>query len=151
VSHASLTVNCYATAARKASRRLTALYDDVLAPVSLRSTQYAILQELAAGDELTLNDLASVLVLDRSGLGHSLRPLERDGLVRLDKNPGDGRSVIISMTEQGRRRYKEATALWRSAQDQVASVLGEPTATRIRKQMNAIGTDDRLVASAREE
>ena len=38
---------CFATAARKASRRLTQFYDDALEPSGLRSTQYAILTELA--------------------------------------------------------------------------------------------------------
>ena len=37
---------CCATATRKASRRLTQLYDDVLEPCGLRSTQAAILVEL---------------------------------------------------------------------------------------------------------
>ena len=37
---------CYATAMRKASRRLTQLYDDALEESGLRSTQFAILAEL---------------------------------------------------------------------------------------------------------
>ena len=37
---------CNATAMRKASRRLTQLYDDALEPCGLRSTQFAILAEL---------------------------------------------------------------------------------------------------------
>ena len=37
---------CSATAMRKATRRMTQLYDDALAPAGLRSTQYAILEEL---------------------------------------------------------------------------------------------------------
>jgi hypothetical protein len=37
---------CSATAMRKATRRMTQLYDDALAPAGLRSTQYAIVDEL---------------------------------------------------------------------------------------------------------
>ena len=36
---------CSATAMRKATRRMTQLYDDALAPAALRSTQYAILED----------------------------------------------------------------------------------------------------------
>ena len=83
---------CYGTALRKASRRVTALYDETLAPSGLRSTQFAILAEIVDRDEgpPTLNQLADDLVLDRSGLGHSLRPLEREGLIRLEKSSPTG-------------------------------------------------------------
>jgi DNA-binding MarR family transcriptional regulator len=143
-SRPSATWSCYATAVRKASRRLTALYDDVLAPAGLRSTQYAILQELAAGDSLTINELARLLVLDRSGLGHSLRPLQRDGLITLEQSPTDRRSVVIMLTEQGRRQYEQASALWRSAQGRIEGVLGTAVANQLREQLNEIAEDDRL-------
>ncbi|GAA4639285.1 oxidation-sensing regulator MosR [Actinoallomurus vinaceus] len=140
----SATRACYATTLRKASRRLTALYDDVLAPTGLRSTQYAILSELADGEPVTINELARALVLDRSGLGHSLRPLQRDGLVRLDKDLADRRSVNVTLTEEGRRRYEQAFVLWRSAQDRVAEVLGTSVADELRDQLNGVAEDDRL-------
>jgi DNA-binding MarR family transcriptional regulator len=142
----STTQECYATALRKASRRLTALYDEALAPSGLRSTQYAILGELAGGDPVTINELARALVLDRSGLGHSLRPLRRDGLIRLDKDPTDRRSVQVTLTEQGRRRYEQACVLWRSAQDRVVAVLGTSVADRLRDQLNGAAEDDRLTS-----
>ena len=54
---------CYGTALRKASRRVTALYDETLAPSGLRSTQFAILAEIVDRDEgpPTLNQLADDL------------------------------------------------------------------------------------------
>ena len=67
--HAS---ECFATAARKASRRLTQFYDDALEPCGLRSTQYAMLNELArSAHPPTLAELASALVSDRSSVGHN--------------------------------------------------------------------------------
>ncbi|MBY8860896.1 MarR family winged helix-turn-helix transcriptional regulator [Nocardia sp. CA2R105] len=143
---ASVTRECYATALRKASRRLTSLYDEVLAPAGLRSTQYAILAELADGEPVTINELARTLVLDRSGLGHSLRPLQRDGLVRLDKDVADRRSVNVTLTEEGRRRFERALELWRAAQERVVAVLGSPGADRLRDELTELATDDRLTA-----
>ncbi|WP_460357930.1 MarR family winged helix-turn-helix transcriptional regulator [Actinoallomurus acanthiterrae] len=140
----SATRECYATALRKASRRLTGLYDEVLAPTGLRSTQFAILSELAGGEPITINELARTLVLDRSGLGHSLRPLQRDGLVRLDKDLADRRSVNVTLTEEGRLRFEQAFALWRTAQDRVAAVLGASVADGLRDQLNGVAEDDRL-------
>lgn len=140
----SATRECYATALRKASRRLTARYDELLAPAGLRSTQFAILGELVAGDPVTINELARVLVLDRSGLGHSLRPLQRDGLIRLDQDTSDRRSVRVTLTDEGRRRFDQAYVLWRSAQDRVVEVLGAAVADELRKQLNEVAQDERL-------
>jgi DNA-binding MarR family transcriptional regulator len=142
-SRLSGTRDCYATAFRKASRRLTALYDEILAPEGLRSTQYAILRELADG-ALTINELAELLVLDRSGLGHSLRPLQRDGLIALERGSTDRRSVEVTLTEEGRRRFDQASALWHAAQDRVVAVLGATETEPLREQLNSIAEDDRL-------
>lgn len=137
-SRTSATRDCYATALRKASRRLSGMYDDALAPSGLRSTQYAILRELAVGGPLTINELAALLVLDRSGLGHSLRPLRRDGLIELGKSSTDRRSVEVTLTEQGNRRYEQASALWQTAQDEVVAELGTSMAGQLRQQLNLI-------------
>ena len=138
---------CYATVLRKASRRLTGLYDEALAPSGLRSTQYAILRELLTG-AVSINELARSLVLDRSGLGHSLRPLQRDGLIELAKDPADRRSVQVTLTEEGRRRFDRAKVLWLAAQNQVIDVLGASVADELRAQLNGIAEDERLAAPA---
>ena len=84
---------CNATALRKASRRVTQLYDAALEPTGLRSTQFAILVELAnwSTDPPTLAELADALAIDRSSLGHNLRPLEREGLIVLREGAEDRR------------------------------------------------------------
>lgn len=138
--------DCYGTALRKASRRVTALYDETLAPSGLRSTQFAILAEIVDRDDgpPTLNQLADDLALDRSGLGHSLRPLERDGLIRLERSARDRRSTLVALTKKGRERYAQAFALWQEAQDRYASVVGEAPAAELRDRLLQIGHDDRL-------
>jgi DNA-binding MarR family transcriptional regulator len=140
------TRDCYAATLRKASRRVTALYDETLAPSSLRLTQFTILAELVdrGHDPPTLNQLADVLVLDRSGLGHSLRPLERDGLIRFEKSSRDRRSTLVALTDQGRERYTHAYTLWQKAQHRYASVVGEAHANQLRQHLLEIGHDDHL-------
>jgi DNA-binding MarR family transcriptional regulator len=137
---------CYGTALRKASRRVTTLYDETLAPSGLRSTQFAILAEIVDRDEgpPTLNQLADDLVLDRSGLGHSLRPLEREGLIRLEKSSRDRRSTLVALTDQGRQRYAYALTLWQNAQDRYAAVVGEAQADELRQRLLEIGHGDEL-------
>jgi DNA-binding MarR family transcriptional regulator len=96
---------CSATATRKATRRMTQLYDDALAPAGLRSTQYAIVDELhrKADAPPTLGELAETLVPDRSALGYNLRPLERDGLIALVAGDADRRLRRVVLTKIGRQ------------------------------------------------
>src|SRR6185312_769808 len=110
-------VGCNATALRKASRRLTQLYDSALEPSGLRSTQFAILIELNAGwtSPPTVAELAAALVMERSALGHTLRPLERDALISLQ--PGeDRRQRYVVITAKGKTKCKEGIRLWEAAQ-----------------------------------
>ena len=137
---------CNATAMRKASRRVTQLYDDALAPTGLRSTQFAILAELheLADKPPTLAELAAALVIDRSALGHNLRPLERDGLITLQESPKDRRRRHIVMTEQGRALLQQALGLWMAAQDRFHAVFGRREAEMLRNALLDIAYDDRF-------
>jgi DNA-binding transcriptional ArsR family regulator len=51
-----------------------------------------------------MQELAEVMVMDRSTLGHNLRPLERDHLVELGTNASDRRSRLVFLTGRGRRK-----------------------------------------------
>ena len=97
-------------------RRVSQLYDAALAPSGLRSTQFTILAHVARAGDPSITELASALVLDRSGLHHNLKPLERDGLVQVTIDPDDRRSRTVTLTEAGRARLEEAVTLWRAAQ-----------------------------------
>ncbi len=142
-----LPVRCYATAMRKASRRLTQLYDDALAPSGLRSTQFAILAELLPRTDSppTLQELADALVLDRSSLGHNLKPLERDGLVAQQVSLEDRRRRLIVATAQGQAAFNSARILWRQAQERFLKTFGEEAAAELCKALLDIAYDERLV------
>lgn len=142
--------DCSATALRKASRKLAQLFDEALAPCGLRSTQYSILVEIArrAGDPPTLQALAAALVMDRSTLGHNLRPLERDELVAILPGITDRRRRHIELTPAGKRKLRTAHALWLKAQTFFHSVFGEKDAARLRATLLDIAYDHRLDALA---
>jgi DNA-binding MarR family transcriptional regulator len=139
---------CHATALRKASRRLTQLYDDALHPAELRSTQFAILATLAnwRGEPPTLAELAQELVTDRSSLGHNLRPLERDGYITLEEGEEDRRRRHIVITSMGQAKFQEARRLWQKAQDRLYAVFGKSEASRLRATLLALAYDERLGA-----
>jgi len=110
---------CHATALRKATRRLSQLYDAALAPCGLRSTQRSILRHIHTAGELTMGELADMLVLDRSALNHNLKPLERDGLVA----PEDKRSRRVGLTPAGREKLAASQPLWQAAQRRFEAII----------------------------
>jgi DNA-binding MarR family transcriptional regulator len=137
---------CNATAIRKASRRLAKLYDEALEPCGLRATQYAILQELYRRAKVppTMRELAEALVMDRSALGHSLRPLEREGLVVLAQSDEDRRRRHVVMTVDGEAKRRAATPFWQMAQDRFEKVFGRAEAAQLRRTLLGIAHDQRL-------
>lgn len=141
---------CCSTALRKATRRVTQLYDEALAPVGLRSTQYSILMELSRrGREApTLQVLADALVMDRSALGHTLRPLERDGLLALQHGESDRRQRQVVLTRKGQALVARAQPLWQRAQDRFCEVFGEAEAAILRITLLDIAADERLSSRA---
>ena len=138
--------SCNSLATRKVSRRITQIYDTALAPCGLRSTQVHILGNLYARQKNppTLNELAEAMVLDRSGLGHNLRPLERDGLVELQENEQDRRQRHLVITRAGKTKLQEALPLWATAQQRLISLYGEKEMAELRKTLNTIAHDHRL-------
>ena len=137
---------CYATAMRKASRRITQLYDEALLPTGLRSTQFAILVEVnrRAKAPPTLQELATALVMDRSALGHTLRPLERDGLLASESSAADRRRRHIVLTAAGVVKLRDALLHWRNAQRRFQRVIGEAEAERLRAMLLAVAHEERL-------
>jgi DNA-binding MarR family transcriptional regulator len=137
---------CCATAMRKASRRLSQLYDEVYEPCGLRSTQAAILFELSrsAKKPPTMAELADAMVMDRSALGHNLRPLERDGLITLQESEEDRRRRHVLLTPVGKAKVRDALRLWQRAQDRFVEVFGEAEAASLRATLLSIAYDERL-------
>jgi len=123
---------CNCLAIRQASRQLTQLYDDELAPCGLRTTQYSVLSVLDRSGGATIQELAAALVMDRSTLGHNLRPLERDRLIELAVDGRDRRARTLRLTEAGRARLKEARRCWAKAQARFHEGFGEDAARRLR-------------------
>jgi DNA-binding MarR family transcriptional regulator len=140
---------CTAAALRKASRRLTQFYDTALAPTGLTVTQYSLLTELAGRGTLvpTVTELADAMVMDRSGLGRTLGPLERDGLITLAVDGEDGRARNVVLTAKGKARQRQATIFWARAQERFSDIFGTRQAAALRSTLLTIAYDERLRSS----
>jgi DNA-binding MarR family transcriptional regulator len=125
---------CNCSALRKASRRLSQLYDAALAPSGLRVTQFGVLVEIERCGKTppTIRELAETLVMDQSTLGQNLRPLDREGLVTLEADANDGRRRRVKLTRAGRSRLEAARPLWREVQARFEQRFGEQPARELR-------------------
>jgi DNA-binding MarR family transcriptional regulator len=122
---------------RKASRRVSQMYDAALAPAGLKATQFAILSEIdrRADDPPTMHELADAMVLDRSTLGQNLRPLERDRLVAWKPSGADRRRKLVILTERGRAKRMQARSLWRTAQERFERTIGKAESASLRRML----------------
>jgi DNA-binding MarR family transcriptional regulator len=139
---------CNCAAIRQAARRVTRLYDQALAPMGLRITQYPILSWLSAAGPMTVQVLAERLLLDRATLGHNLRPLEAAGLVTIAAGE-DRRSRVVTLTEAGRTKLREARPAWRRAQKTFEAAFGPDASAALRETMTRLTRLD--FARARED
>lgn len=57
---------------------------------------------------LTPTEIYSSLMISSGGLTHRLDRLEKAGLIRREKSPRDGRSLLVALTESGAARAEEA-------------------------------------------
>jgi DNA-binding MarR family transcriptional regulator len=126
---------CSCTALRKASRRISQLYDAALAPSGLKTTQRAILAQISRCESTTVGGLAEALVMDAGALAHTLKPLERDGLVSIDVDCEDRRNRVVRLTPAGRTRLAESEMLWENAQRGFEAAFGRVKSEALREAM----------------
>ncbi len=131
---------CNGTALRQASRRISQLYDAILVPCGLRSTQWSILAHIARVKRQSIGDIASALVLDRSALAHNLRPLERDGFIQSEAGDDDKRSRFATLTRKGKAKVAEAIPLWEQAQRRFEAVYKLEKARTLRASLQVIAS-----------
>jgi DNA-binding MarR family transcriptional regulator len=138
---------CTCGSLRKASRRISQFYDTALAPVGIKSTQYSILSEVDRGSvegPVTMCELATAMVMDRSTLGHNLKPLERDDLVILRLGPDDRRKRYVELTKKGRSTLQRARRLWRHAEGRFETIFGKEPAAELRAVLLSIAGNQEL-------
>lgn len=128
--------NCLAI--RQAARHVTQFYDQLLAPVGLRATQYAILTRLRRDGPLAINALAAALVMDRTTMGRNILPLQRDGLIEIVSSDVDRRRRELRLTAKGLARQRAADARWDAAQAGFESAFGRKRSAKMRNLMREI-------------
>ena len=117
-----------------------------LAAVGMPLSWYDVLLELNSAPDrrLRMTELGARAVLSRERVSRVVDELERAGLVRRDRNPDDGRSLLAAITDDGRVRLRAAAPVYL---DGIAQHFG---AELDDEEARVIGTALLRVAAARE-
>ena len=121
----SASAGCTCLRLRKASRRISQIYDQSLEPLGLTVTQFSLLGHLNTFSGISIGALAAKMVMDPTTLTRNLRPLERQGYVVFAADPEDQRTRCPHLTAGGRKVYRDARPAWARAQRHVDKVLGD--------------------------
>lgn len=110
---------------RAATRRLTRRYDEALAPSGLGSSQFTLLNVVAAKPGCGVAELADFLDMDVSTATRNLRPLAAAGYITLRAGSDDARRREVRLSQKGRNVLEKAHPLWAKAQSETAKAFGK--------------------------
>ncbi len=122
---------------RKASRSVTQLFDQILAPTGLRSTQLVILITGQLLGPSSIARLARELVMDRSTLTRNLKPLMNMGLLQFSQSDSS-KHKAVELTVEGRAALIRSAPYWEQAQSHLVGRVGPESWNRIMADLAAI-------------
>lgn len=121
---------CACFSLRRASRAVTLIYDDALAPLGLSSGQFVLLLAVRLRGETSQQQLADTVWTDHSVMSRTVRPLEERGLLKI--MPGRDRRIRkVTLSPAGHRLLLSAHASWQQAQARMTRLLGAPRLGRL--------------------
>jgi DNA-binding MarR family transcriptional regulator len=115
---------CPAFNIRAASRVITQLFDEILKPTGLQITQFAVLVGVVSLDSPSINQLAKGLVMDRTTLTRNLKPLEKEGLIKITSGD-DKRTHFVKITPKGKSAMEKTLPYWEKARTVVSEEFGQ--------------------------
>jgi DNA-binding MarR family transcriptional regulator len=116
--------DCACAALRSASRAVTQLYDLVLVPTGLKTTQFLMLKTIFEAGEIAQCDFARGHAIAIETLSRRFAGLREKGLVEL-RISAHHKERIYRLTPLGKQRFEDAVPYWRLAQRRLRQTLGE--------------------------
>ena len=138
---ALLPSSCANGSVRRASRRLGQIYDEAFVECGLKATQYSLLSQIARSGQPKMRELAQALVMDLSALGHTLKPLVRDGLVELQVDGNDRRCRRVLLTPAGQKKYEQTRRVAERVSQIFDQTFGVQETLKLRQAMDFIASE----------
>jgi DNA-binding MarR family transcriptional regulator len=110
---------------------MTSIYDHYLVADALTISQYSLLARIGKYGPVGVIPLAANMGMDRSTMSRALKPLISAGWIETVDLPlemlTDKRSFGVSLSADGKRKWKASMPNWRKAQNEIGTILGEKT------------------------
>jgi len=132
--------HCLCLHAQRAARALSRRFDEAFRHLELKSGQFSLLMSLNRPEPPTLGAVAELLAMDRTTLTANLKPLERRGLVRIERDAADRRLRRLSLTTAGEELLARATPIWTRLHAEIEAQLVDPDAETLRVGLNTLVT-----------
>ena len=104
---------------------LSKLMDEQLRPLGITASQLPVLVALKNGGGLTQKELAEIACVEQPSMAQLLSRMERDGLVRREPSPTDGRSSLIMLTDHALEKLEPGRAMLREIDDKACSIFSQ--------------------------
>ena len=109
-----------------ASREVVSLYRPLLEPLGLTHPQYLVMVTLwGTADPVSVKQLSTMLQLEPPTLSPLLQRLNRAGLVERERDPADGRSLQVTLTERGRALRAQVAHVPETIIEQLGMTMAE--------------------------
>lgn len=107
-----------------------------LSAIGMRSSYRQVIDPLMQRDGMTQLELVKITRLKAPTISITLRNMERDGIVRREKNDSDRRETHVYITAKGREMHKKAFEVYREATDTMLSGISEKELKAVRVIIN---------------
>ncbi len=122
-------------------RRVTALYDDALAPLGINVAQFSLLGNVDRHEPVSLTSLGVILDLDRSTIGRNVKLLVARGLLIRGTGAQDSREATVRLSDAGRETLREARPVWTGAQRRIEAALGDEGTRSLHRLLDGLAVE----------
>ena len=107
-------INCACRNLRMTTRMVTQYYDKALNDSGIKSTQFALLNDIAFKEEgLSINELAEYSMMDQTTVTRNIEILRKNGYVIVQTEEKDSRRKRITLSDEGKEKLNDALPLWK--------------------------------------
>ncbi|MHB2167606.1 MarR family winged helix-turn-helix transcriptional regulator [Alsobacter sp. R-9] len=122
--------SCLCLHAQRAARALARRFDLAMKPAGITSGQFSLMMSLNRPQPAPLGSLVGLLAMDRTTITANLKPLQRRGLVAVERDPRDRRARLLSLTGEGRAVLAQAMPIWTAVHGDIEKDLSDPDRLR---------------------
>lgn len=130
--------SCIEYTIRKTERAISSLYDDLISLPEIKSTQFSILAAIKHYGQVSINNLAKGLQVDRTTLSRTIRKLQENGWINIVEK-SDKRIKLLELTEKGCQLVATLLPRWnRTHQLMIKGIGGQENWIELKQQIDKL-------------